>query len=170
MLDAGGDEAALERRGEAGLRLGALQGRAAQGATEREVVALGAAGGEDDLVRPGAQARGDRLARFLKRAARLLAGQVEARGIGEDLRVKRRHRLDDLGAHGRGGGMVEIDRPHRTAPEASAVPMLNGFKASGVIGATMIWRPASSLGWSSPGTGPRDRTRTATAFSRRALL
>ena len=52
-------------------------------ALDGQVVALGAAGGEDDLGRPRAQRRGDPLARLLDEPARPAARGVQRRGVAD---------------------------------------------------------------------------------------
>jgi len=74
-----------------------------------DVVGLGAAGGEADLVGVGAEAAGDALAGLVERRAGVATPAVHARRVPEARAVERQHRVEDLGAHGRGGGVVEVD-------------------------------------------------------------
>ena len=100
VLDGGGDDAPAVRIGVAASPVDALDG---------EVVALGAAGGEDDLRRPGAQVRGDALPRLLHPAPGVAPRGVQRGGVA-DGGQRTRHRLDGSRMHRGGGGVVEVDR------------------------------------------------------------
>ena len=78
-------------------------------AGEREVVALGSAGGEDDLPGTAVEQRGDSGARVLDGGACALAGLMRGAWIAVALEPERSHRLEDLGQDGRGRVGVEID-------------------------------------------------------------
>ncbi len=71
MLDGAGDQ--MMRPGASGL----------DSAREREVVRLGAARGEDDLLRTGAQQRGDLGASGFHGVPRLAAERMKAGGVAE---------------------------------------------------------------------------------------
>lgn len=73
------------------------------------VVAFAAARGEIDLVRVGAEAAGDLLARLLQRLLCGIAERVEARGVAVELLIKRQHRVEHSGGDSRGGGVVCIN-------------------------------------------------------------
>ena len=79
---------------------------------DRQVVGFGAAAGEDDLRRAASQQRRHRLARALHRRPRLLSVMMDGGGVPEVLAEVRLHGLKDLGQHGRGGVIVEIDAAH----------------------------------------------------------
>ena len=87
---------------------------------DREVDRLGAAAGEDDLDAVGAERGGDALARLLEQALGLLAGAVDRRGVA-DHGERGGERLDRLGAHRGGRGVVEVDR-HATLLPVDAAP------------------------------------------------
>ena len=98
VLDRAGDQVAPAGRLE---RLG--------GAADGEVVRLGAAAGEHDLRRVGADQRRDRRSRLVERRLRLLAEVVHARRVAEQSRRARGDRVDDLrGERGR-RVVVEVD-------------------------------------------------------------
>ena len=75
-----------------------------------EVVGLGPAGGEADLVGGGVEALGDPLARLVERRPGLTAPPVRGARVPEAGAEERRHRLEDLRADRGRGGMVEVDR------------------------------------------------------------
>ena len=81
-------------------------------AKQRQVVALGAAAGEDDLRRTAVQQLGNLLARLLDRGARLLSLLMNGRGIAKLLEEVRPHRLKHLRQKRRGRVIVEIDTVH----------------------------------------------------------
>ncbi len=101
MLDCGGDEV----RGLAAVQVGL------QDAGEREVVAFGAAGGEDDLAWRAVKQGGDLSAGALNRGAGALAAGVGGAWVAEAVGPEGLHRGEDLGQNGRGGVRVEVD-PH----------------------------------------------------------
>ena len=76
-------------------------------ALERQVVGLGAAGGEDDLARTAVQRLGDLLPGLLHDPAGMPPGCVQRRGVA-GRRELRGHRLDGRREHRRRGGMVEV--------------------------------------------------------------
>ena len=80
-----------------------------EGALDRQVVGLGAAGGEDHLRRAGAQGLGNRLAGLLDDAPSNAPGGVQGGGVADHGHL-RGHRLDRLGQHRRGRRMVEVDK------------------------------------------------------------
>ncbi len=82
---------------------------------DREVVALGAAAGEDDLRGPASDQRGYRLAGTLHRRPGLLSMVMDGRGVAKMLPEIGLHGCQDLGQHGRGGVIVEIDAAHSYA-------------------------------------------------------
>ena len=79
----------------------------------REVIGLGAAAGEDDLVRLRADRVRDLLARFVDQHARRPPLGIDARGIAMHIPVDLRHGGGDLGVHRRCRGVVEVDASHR---------------------------------------------------------
>ena len=78
-----------------------------------QVVAFGAAAGEDDLGGAASQQRRYRLPRTLDRRPRLLSVMMDGRRVAEVLPEVGLHRLKDLGQDRRGGVIVEIDAAHR---------------------------------------------------------
>ena len=112
VLDRGGQDAGPARVGGAARPVDAL---------ERQVVGLGAAGGEDDLARAAVEGLRDGLAGLLDDASGAPPGGVQRARVA-DLEQVRRHRLDRCRHHRRGGGVVEVDGPivhridQRTAP------------------------------------------------------
>ena len=78
-------------------------------AQNREIVALSAAGGDDDLVGSRAHTSGDPLASLIERGSRIATPAMDARWIAEPSVPERRHRLEHLAADGGGGGVIEID-------------------------------------------------------------
>jgi hypothetical protein len=86
-------------------------------AFDRQVIRLGGAGREDDLVRLHVQAAGDGRARLLDGVERTGTERVpRARGVAEHLHEVGRHRLEDAPIHGSGGVAVQIDgKLHRHA-------------------------------------------------------
>ena len=89
MLDRAGDQVPASGGFE---RLG--------GAANREVVALGAAGGEDDLGRLAAEQGGHLGARLVERGLGLLAEVVHARRVAPDVANGPVHPVGDRGASG----------------------------------------------------------------------
>ena len=83
--------------------------RPVQYAPERQVVGLGAAAGEDDLGRLGADQRGDALATLLDGHACPTAKLVYRRRVTVVLLQIRPHRLQHARIERRRGGMVQID-------------------------------------------------------------
>ena len=79
-----------------------------QSPLDREVHRLGAAAGEDDLDAVGAEGRGDALARLLEEPLGLLARAVDRRRVAHH-GERGGERLDRLGAHRGGRGVVEVD-------------------------------------------------------------
>src|ERR1700694_24975 len=79
---------------------------------EGEVVALGAAGGEDDFLGRHAVVGGDLIARLVDRLAGALSEAVDAGGIAELIGEIGHHRLEHLGIEWRGRRMVEVHHRH----------------------------------------------------------
>ena len=110
VLDGGGDEVGGFLREEIGL----------QDAEEGEVVALGAAGGEDDLGGAAVEQRGDLLAGVLDGGAGVLALLVDGAGVAEVLDPEGTHGVEDLGEQRRGGVGVHVDPAHGSSLRLSA--------------------------------------------------
>jgi len=72
-----------------------------------EVVRLGAAGGEDDLGRTGAQRVGDPLTRLFDGSSGAPTGRVQGRRVAGQAELLV-HRDDDGREHRRRGGVVEV--------------------------------------------------------------
>ncbi len=106
VLDGGGQDAGAARVGGAARPVDAL---------EREVVGLGAAGGEHHLAGPAAERLRDRLARLLDDPPGAPPGGVQRAGVA-DVEQVRRHRLDGRRDHRGRGSVVEVDgrAGHRT--------------------------------------------------------
>ena len=85
-----------------------LRAAGPEDALEREVVGLGAAGGEHDVARPRADGAGDGLARLLDHAPRAATGGVQRARVADPGQVPG-HRLDRDRQHRRGRGVVEVD-------------------------------------------------------------
>ena len=81
-------------------------------AGERKVVALGAAGVEDDLFGRAVEQPGGGGARVLYGGAGALAGVVRGAGIAEGLTPERTHRFNDFREERGGGVVVQIDAVH----------------------------------------------------------
>ena len=81
-------------------------------AEEREVVGLGAAAGEDDLLLAGAERRGHLGARLLDGRARLPPQAVQLGRVAVALGEVRQHRLEHLRVDRRRGRVVEVDGLH----------------------------------------------------------
>ena len=77
-----------------------------------QIVAFGAAAGENDLRRTASQQSGHRFARMLDRRPRLLSMMMDGRRVPEVLPEVGLHGLKDRGQHGGGGVVVEIDAAH----------------------------------------------------------
>src|ERR1051325_10835148 len=72
-----------------------------RGALDREVVGLGPAGGEHDLVRTGTDGGAHALSRFVDGLARLAPGRVHAGRVTEPIAEERVHRrASDLAERG----------------------------------------------------------------------
>ena len=102
VLDFGGDEVG-------GL---ALVEEGAEDAGEGEVVALGASGGEDDLLGRTVEETGDGGSGVLDGGAGSLTGVVRGAGVAEGLDPEGAHGVDDLGEKRGGGVGVEVDAVH----------------------------------------------------------
>src|ERR1700730_4329139 len=88
--------------------------RAAIGEAENcQVVALGAAAGEDDLRGAASPQACHRLACALHRRPCLLSMVMDRRGVAEMLPEVALHGLKDLGQHSRGCVIVEVDAAHK---------------------------------------------------------
>lgn len=99
----------------------------AKGAEEGEVIALGAAGGEDDFSCAAAEEGSEVLAGVVDSGAGVLAALVDRRRVAKGLEPEGTHGLHDLGEDGRGGVGVEVDARHaalivggRGKPDAEA--------------------------------------------------
>ncbi len=79
---------------------------------QRQVVAFGAAAGEDDLRRTAVQQIGNLLAGALDRCPRLLPLLVNRRGVAKLLEEVRTHRLKHLGQKRSGSVVVEVNPSH----------------------------------------------------------
>ena len=77
-------------------------------ALDRQVVALGAAAGEQDLARAAVEHLGDRVARLVQRSAGDAAMAVQARRVAPALAEIRQHRLEDTLVEGRCGGVIQV--------------------------------------------------------------
>ncbi len=102
VLDLGGEEMSRLALVEEGL----------EDAGEGEVVALGAAGVEDDLFGRAVEQTRDGGAGVLDGGAGALAGVVRGAGIAEGLAPERTHRFNDFREDRGGGVVVEIDAVH----------------------------------------------------------
>ena len=78
-------------------------------ALDSEIVRLGAARGEDDLVLGDLEEARDLLACRLHAIARVATEAVDAGRIAEVLAEVRQHRLEHLGVHRCGRVVIEID-------------------------------------------------------------
>ena len=78
-------------------------------ALDGEVVRLGAARGEDDLLLADPQEVGDLLARGLQSLARLAAEAVDAGWVAEPLAEVREHRLEHFRVDRRRGVVIEVN-------------------------------------------------------------
>ena len=78
------------------------------GAEHGEVVGLGTAAREHDLTRLGADELGDDVAGVVDGPAGVAGHAVGTGGVGEAHVEERQHGVDGLGAHRRGGRMVEV--------------------------------------------------------------
>src|SRR5699024_8818933 len=107
VLDAADDDAAALRVRRPG---------GAQAPDDREVVGLGAAGGEDDLAGPRPERRSELLARLLHGAAGSAAPPVGARGVAGERKLLD-HRLPGRRGHRRGRRVVEVRAHH---PESTS--------------------------------------------------
>ncbi len=77
-----------------------------------QIVAFGAAAGEDDLRGPASQQSGYRLARPLHCRPRLLSVMMDGRRVPETLPEVGLHGLKDLGQDRGGGVIVEVNAAH----------------------------------------------------------
>ena len=80
------------------------------GTLQREVVGLGAAAGEHDLAGIRADRPREPLVGIVERLPGDAAERVRGRRIAEGAAEEGQHRLERLGAQGRGRRMIEIDR------------------------------------------------------------
>src|SRR5207249_6748965 len=90
----------------------ALEGQRLGASDDTDVVRLGAAAREDDLTRGRVQERRHLGARVLHRSLRLLAERVHAGSVPEVLPEIGKHRLEDLGADGGAGVVIQVDTGH----------------------------------------------------------
>jgi hypothetical protein len=100
VLDGGGDE------------VGRFGGFVREDAEEGEVVALGAASGEDDLGVEAVEEAGDGGAGLLDGAAGLLALLVDGAGVAVVLHPEGTHGFKDFGKEGGGRVCVHVDSAH----------------------------------------------------------
>ena len=107
VLDPGGDDVALV-------------GIGGEGREDGGVVALGAAAGEDDLIRVGAEQGRHLLAGLWTLPAHLAAEGVHAGGVAVELGEIGQHGLHHLGGHPGGGVVVQIDRRSSTSSTSSS--------------------------------------------------
>ncbi len=96
MLDGGGDEVVA----------------GTQDAEDGGVIALSAAGGEDDLGGAAVQQSGNLHAGVLDGGAGALAEMVDGGGVAEGFDEERPHGLEHLGEQRRGGVGVHVDAAH----------------------------------------------------------
>ncbi len=83
-------------------------------AEQSQVVAFGAAAGEDDLRRTAVQQLGDLLTRLLDGRARLLSLLMNGGRVAKLLEEVGAHRLKHLGRERRSGVVIEIDAMHNS--------------------------------------------------------
>ena len=88
---------------------------------DSEVVAFGAAGGEDDLGGATSEQRSDTLARLLDGGASLLSLLVDGRGVAEPLKEVGLHCLEHLWQERRRRVVVQIDALHSATSIVTAV-------------------------------------------------
>ena len=79
---------------------------------QREIIALGAAGGENDLLRPAAQQGCHLAARIFDRFMASPAQRMRAGGMAIMLAQEREHRLLNARRDRSGGVVVEVERAH----------------------------------------------------------
>jgi hypothetical protein len=84
----------------------------ARDALDGQVVRLGTAGSEHDLLRRHAEEARDLLARHVDAVPSFPSEAVNAGGVAEALGEVGHHRRQDVGVDGRGGIVVEIDASH----------------------------------------------------------
>ena len=130
MLDPGGDQVALARVGR-------------RRAEDRQVVGLGAAGGEDDPGGGGVEQGGPLSAGLVDRGPRLFALVVGAGGIAVILAEEGQHRLPYLGGHRGGGIVVEVDPVHMVSIRFREILACSAMSGATVIRLTV--RPAAIL-------------------------
>ena len=76
------------------------------------VVGFGAAAGEDDFLRAGADQGGDLFAGGFDGGAGLLAEGVDGGGVAVIAREIGKHGVENFGVDGRGGVVIEVDAVH----------------------------------------------------------
>ena len=114
VLD-GADQHAVTRR---------LPFLAGQGdALDRQVVRLGAAGGEDDLTRAGPEDRGNALAGVLEGAGGALAALVMTGRVTEPAGQPRPHGLEHFAARGGGRRVIQVDHDVTSRDDGHVVPV-----------------------------------------------
>ena len=114
MLDGGGDEVL------------ALGGVGLHDALERPVIALRAAGGEEDFAGLGADDAGELLTGFLDGVGRAAGEAVRAGRVGELVKHVGAHGLEGRFTQPRGGGVIEIDHE-----KVASFPVVDGIYGSG---------------------------------------
>ena len=85
-------------------------------ALHRQVVGLGAAGGEHDLGGARAEELGDLLPGLLERGLGRAGRRVAPARVAERAPQEGLHRRDGLGPHRRGGGVVEVGERANSRP------------------------------------------------------
>ena len=105
-----------------GVPLAAGQGDA----LERQVVRLGAAGGEDDLARAGPENRGSALAGVFQCAGGALAALVVTGRVTEPAGQPRPHGLEHFAARGGGCRVIQVDHDVTSRDDGRVVPVTGG--------------------------------------------
>src|SRR5260370_41461644 len=80
---------------------------------DRVIVGLGAAAGEDDLLRAGADEGGNLFAGGFDRGAGTLTGSVDRSGVSEFRGKIGQHRVEHFRLDGCGGVKIEVDALHK---------------------------------------------------------
>ena len=110
----------------------------------REVVGLGAAGGEHDLGRSDGEQLGDLLPGLLERRLGRPGRGVAAARVAERALQERRHRRHRLGPHRGGGGVIQVGERRFHAPKSTeqratggpGIPAHRGSRAARPLGDT----------------------------------
>ena len=155
-----------------------------QSRADRRVVALRAAGGEQDFVgEAGADERRDLVAGGLHPLPAWRAEGVRRRRVAEVLGEERQHRRDHLGIDARRGVVVQIDRPHGASPQMgttltgkpsfsmsfmrtpSTVIEASWHPAQAPVIRTRTTSPSTPTNWQSPPSALRRGRSSASAAS-----